>query len=113
MIPLEDFDEEDLAIKSIVCPTRKYSMDTNFQVYIITQYEATINRSLFIEKIEEEHGDSEHDHGTENNSNFFDGESDNDAKPSLENVEMLADKKNFLYYVTKTQGVCSITEINP
>ena len=47
------------------------------------------------------------------NSNFFDGESDNDSKPSLENVEMIADKKNFIYYMTKTQGVCSIFEINP
>ena len=26
---------------------------------------------------------------------------------------MLVDKKNFIYYVTKVQGVCSITEINP
>jgi len=35
-------------------------------------------------------------------SNYFDGESDNDSKPSLENVEMLVDKNNFIYYMTKT-----------
>ena len=38
----------------------------------------------------------------ENNSNFFDNESDNDDKPCLENVEMLFDIKNFIYYMTKT-----------
>ena len=26
---------------------------------------------------------------------------------------MLIDKKNFIYYMTKTQGVCSVTEIYP
>jgi len=48
-----------------------------------------------------------------NTSDFFDGESDNDSKPSLENVEMLVDKNNFIYYMTKTQGVCRIMEVYP
>ena len=103
MISFDDFNEEDIIINSIVCPTRKYSYDNNFQIYIITQYEATINRSMFIEKIEkDDQNSSEHCSNKDRNSNFFDGESDNDAKPSLENVAMLVDSKNFIYYMTKT-----------
>ena len=56
---------------------------------------------MFIEQAEPGSG-SEDCGGVENNSNFFDGESDNDAKPSLENVEMLVDNRNFIYYMTKT-----------
>ena len=69
---------------------------------------------MFIEKNELDAEESEDcKQQEENNSNYFDGESDNDAKPSLENVEMLLDKNNFVYYMTKSQGVCTIREINP
>jgi len=57
---------------------------------------------MFVEKIENNQGEGGHHASKDNNPNFFDGESDNDAKPSLENVEMLVDKRNFIYYVTKT-----------
>jgi len=44
---------------------------------------------------------------------FFDAESDDDSKPSTENVVMFQDNENFIYYVVKNSGVCSIMEINP
>ena len=39
---------------------------------------------------------------------MFDSDSDNETKPSLENVEIQVDPKNNIYYMTKTTGVCSI-----
>lgn len=44
---------------------------------------------------------------------FFDGDSDDDDIPKLENVTLIQDKKNFMYYVVKSQGTCRIMEINP
>ena len=35
---------------------------------------------------------------------FFDGDSDDNDVPKLENVIMQQDSKNFLYYVTKAKG---------
>ena len=106
IIPYSNFNEEDIIIKSIICPTRKPIGKEKFQIYLITQYEATLNRSMFIESVRPNENSAEFDglaqDVDDNNSNFFDGESDNDAKPSLENVEMLFDKNNFIYYMTKT-----------
>jgi len=56
---------------------------------------------MFFEDIESIDGANEK-YCNDKTSNFFDGESDNDSKRSLENVEMLIDKKNFIYYMTKT-----------
>ena len=49
----------------------------------------------------------------EENDDFFDAESDDDETPSVENVVMLMDNDNFLYYMTKSQGVCYLKEVNP
>jgi len=57
---------------------------------------------MFFEDIEKLDGTNDKCLKNDKTSNFFDGESDNDAKRSLENVEMLVDKKNFIYYMTKT-----------
>ncbi len=55
---------------------------------------------MFIEPVATSNDDA--GSNKENVENFFDGESDNDSKPSLENVEMRVDQKNFIYYMTKT-----------
>ena len=49
----------------------------------------------------------------EENDNYFDGESDNDEKFSLENVLMIMDDDSYIYYITKSQGVCFLKEVNP
>ena len=54
---------------------------------------------MFVERAEDGPGGRDDCWGARD---FFDGESDNDSKPSLANVEMLVDKNNFIYYVTKT-----------
>jgi len=57
---------------------------------------------MLIEEFHNNEEDSNCGGNIENNSNFFDNESDNDEKPCLENVAMLFDIKNFIYYMTKT-----------
>ena len=79
-------------------------------VCVITQYEATINRSALIKNLDKKF---ELLSAIEDDDYFFDADSDDDETPVIENVLMLYDFKNYAYYITKSQGVCSIVEINP
>ena len=72
-------------------------------VCVITQYEATINRSALIKNLEKKF---ELLSAIEDDDYFFDADSDDDETPVIENVLMLYDFKNYAYYITKSQGVC-------
>lgn len=107
-----DFDkfnyEEDLIYFAAMAPTKKYIGDGDFQIYMIIQHEHLINRAKFV--TDQDDDEEESDEGEEA---FFDGDSADDDIPLLENVTMIQDKRNFLYYVVRSQGQCKVMEINP
>jgi hypothetical protein len=67
-----------------------------------------IHRTQFIADISQDAENSDEDE-----NEFFDADSVDDDVAKLENITMIQDLKNFLYYVVKVQGECRIMEINP
>ena len=82
-----------------MAPTKKYIGDGDFQIYMIIQHEHLINRAKFVTEQDDEEEASDEDEEA-----FFDGDSADDDIPLLENVTMIQDKRNFLYYVVRSQG---------
>lgn len=84
-----------------IIPTKKSEGDNQFKIYIMVQHEHLIHRSQFMSELDDENADDSCD---EDADRFFDGDSDDNDVPKLENVIMQQDSKNFLYYVTKAKG---------
>lgn len=57
--------------------------------------------------------DDDEEASDEDEEQFFDDDSGDDNIPKLENVTMILDSRNYLYYVVKHQGQCRVMEINP
>ena len=99
-IDFEKFNyEEDLIYFAAMAPTKKYNGDGDFQIYMVIQHEHLIHRAKLITDQDDDEDASDEDEG-----GFFDGDSADDDIPMLENVTMIQDKRNFLYYVVRSQG---------
>ena len=110
-IPFKKFNcEEDLVYRASIVPSKKAEGDENFRIFALIMHEHVIHRSPFVSEL----GDGNADDSCEEEADrFFDGDSDDNEIPRLENVVMQQDTKNFLYYVTKAKGQMKIMEVNP
>ena len=71
--------------RASIVPSRKSDTDENFRVFVLVMHEHLIHRSPFVSELEDGNAD---DSCEEEVDRFFDGVSDDNEVPKLENVVM-------------------------
>lgn len=103
----------DVIIKTLIQSTMGKKRDTSFKTYIWTQFPNEVVRSRFLQPAKNrliEVQDSDNEDPLEG---VDDDPDDNNGKLTLGRVPMLMNNKDFMYYITKKNGMCYIMEGNP
>ena len=107
--------EHDCIIRNIITSSMGRKDDKAFKTYIWTQLPEKIIRSKLMKQVAGavlEDSDNEQEAIDKANANNEE-ETNIKSVTTFEGVPMLLNKKDFIYYVTKTNGKCDIIEGNP
>ena len=106
------FQCSDVIIKTLIQSTMGKKRDTSFKTYLWTQFPNEVVRSRFLQPAKSrlvEVQDSDNEDPLEG----VDDDEDDVGKLTLGKVPMLMNNKDFMYYITKKNGMCYIMEGNP